>query len=258
MGLNLSNNINFLCIKEEEIGEKWLRHWERVWPHCKNWYISEGLIRRPGYQSCLTAIETYMPEIMPIYTKLTEVVGGDDIPSRYLSLYNPPPFLVGCSQAIWEQDELFLIKNYDYGPTLFERTLFSSNWLKPVMGLLDCAWGILDGINGSGLIASLTFGGKKEVGEGFGAPLILRYILETCDTVAEAKLKIKSIPCHMAYNVTLLDSSGKYTKVFLAPNKKASFKDDPVSTNHQEKIEWLEYAHFSKTLQRYNLSLIHI
>lgn len=91
--------------------------------------------------------------------------------------------------------------------------------MKPVIGLLDCAWGLLDGINGSGLIASLTYGGKKGVGEGFGAPLILRYLIESCDTVAQAKAKVKNIPCHMSYNINLLDATGAYTKVFLAPGK---------------------------------------
>ena len=237
---------------EDDIGEKWLEHWERVWPHCKVWFLSQGLLRRPGYQSCLDALEIFMPEIVPVYNKLNEKMGGADIPCRFLSLYNPPPYMVGCSQAIWDRDDLFLIKNYDYGVSLFERTLFYSNWVRPVIGLLDCAWGLLDGINGSGLVASLTFGGKKDLGEGFGAPLIVRYILESCDTVAEAKVKIKTIPCHMAYNITLLDKEGDYCKVFLSPGKKAIFRKDPVSTNHQTKIEWLEYAKFSNTVGRYN------
>lgn len=253
MGLNLSNTkFNFRCVREDDLGDKWFDHWERVWPHCKEWYLSEGLLRRPGYQSCQSALEMHMPELLPIYTKLTEKVGGDDIESRFLSLYGAPPYLVGCSQAIWERDDLFMLRNYDYGLSLFERTLFCSNWIRPVMGLLDCAWGLLDGINASGLVASLTFGGMKEVGEGFGAPLIVRYLLESCDTVKEAKQKIKTIPCHMAYNITLLDASGNYVKVFLAPGKNAVFKHDPISTNHQEQITWLEYAQFSRTLQRYD------
>lgn len=245
--------MEFLCVDEEKIGDKWLAHWEQVWPSCKNWYLSEGLLRRPGYQSCLSALEEHMPEIVPIYNQLTDKVGGDDIESRFLSLYSPPPYLAGCSQAVWDRDELFLIKNYDYGLSVFERTLFRSNWVRPVIGLLDCAWGLLDGINGSGLIASLTFGGKKKVGEGFGAPLILRYLLESCDTVAQAKVKIKNIPCHMSYNINLLDATGAYTKVFLAPDKPAVFQRDKVSTNHQEEIDWLEYATFSRTLERYEL-----
>jgi predicted choloylglycine hydrolase len=253
VGSSLSNTeFNFLCVKEDDIGDKWLKHWDRVWPHCKKWYLSQGLIRRPGYSSCVDALEVFMPEIVPVYNKLNKIVGGGDIECRFLSLYGPPAYAVGCSQAVWDRDDLFLIKNYDYGVSLFENTLFNSSWIRPVIGVLDCAWGLLDGINASGLVASLTFGGRKDLGEGFGAPLIVRYILETCDTVAEAKAKIKNIPCHMAYNITLLDSAGDFTKVFLCPGKKALFRNDPVSTNHQDKIDWIEYAKFSNTVQRYH------
>lgn len=194
-----------------------------------------------------------MPELEPIFSRLVEGVGGSDVAARFLSLYNPPPYLAGCSQAVWNKGgELFLIKNYDYSLHKFEGTLFYSNWLKPVIGMLDCAWGLLDGINSSGLVASLTFGGKKEVGEGFGAPLILRYILETSTSVEDAKVRIAKIPCHMAYNVILLDSTGAYSKVYLCPGREAIFNNDPVSTNHQGSIDWLEYAEFSRTIERYN------
>lgn len=194
-----------------------------------------------------------MPEIEPVYSQLVEKTGGADLAARFLSLYNPPPYLAGCSQAIWTRDDLFMLKNYDYGLQFFERTLFYSNWLKPVIGMLDCAWGLLDGMNDSGLVASLTFGGKKEVGEGFGAPLILRYLLETSSCVEDAKARIAHIPSHMAYNVTLLDSTGAFTKVYLHPGRPAVFTHDPVSTNHQERMDWLEYAEFSRTIERYNL-----
>lgn len=253
--LNLSNVVfDFHCVYEESPGEKWLAHWNQVWPHCKRWYLSEGLLRRPGYQTCLSALRSFMPEIEPVFMDLLSKTEDTDIAGRFLSLYNPPPYLAGCSEAIWKKEDLFLIRNYDYGPEVFERTLLYSNWMKPVIGMLDCAWGLLDGMNADGLVASLTFGGKKEVGEGFGAPLILRYLLETSSNVDEARIRIAQIPCHMAYNVMLLDKSGHHVKVYLRPGSEAVFiENDPVSTNHQERIEWLEYAEFSRTIQRYNL-----
>jgi predicted choloylglycine hydrolase len=56
----------------------------------------------------------------------------------------------------------------------------------------------------------------------------------------------------MSYNVTLFDATGDYTKVFLSPGESAIFSDDPVSTNHQVSVSWLEYAEFSRTIERYN------
>ena len=57
----------------------------------------------------------------------------------------------------------------------------------------DCLWGLLDGINDSGLAVSLTFGGRKDVGDGFAIPLVVRYVLETCDTVAEARAALARV-----------------------------------------------------------------
>ena len=48
----------------------------------------------------------------------------------------------------------------------------------------DCLWGLLDGMNDRGLAVSLTFGGRPDVGDGFAIPLVVRYVLETCDDVA--------------------------------------------------------------------------
>ncbi len=64
----------------------------------------------------------------------------------------------------------------------------------------DGLWGLLDGMNAAGLVLSLTFGGRQVVGEGFGVPLILRYVLEFCRTTEEATEVLARIPCHMTYN----------------------------------------------------------
>ncbi|HAJ19087.1 MAG TPA: hypothetical protein DCL95_03350, partial [Rhodospirillaceae bacterium] len=63
-------------------------------------------------------------------------------------------------------------------------------------------WGVLDGVNEKGLAVSLTFGGRRAVGEGFGIPVILRNILEFCATVEDAAKVLAEVPTHMAYNVT--------------------------------------------------------
>ena len=55
-----------------------------------------------------------------------------------------------------------------------------------VVGTEDCGWGLLDGVNDAGLAVSLTFGGRPQVGDGFGIPLILRYVLQTCTDVDQA------------------------------------------------------------------------
>ncbi|HNQ13755.1 MAG TPA: C45 family autoproteolytic acyltransferase/hydrolase [Bacteroidia bacterium] len=240
----------FSSIKEEKAGEIWAALFEKTWPAYKTWFLKEGHLARPGYLSSRNAIDQYMPELIPTYDELCELSGGSDLSSRFLSMYCPPPFMSGCTQVAWTKNEKALIRNYDYNPRWFEGIVYYSNWLKPVIGISDCNWGLLDGMNASGLCASLTFGGKKSVGKGFGIPLIIRYLLETCDTVEQACKALKVIPVHMAYNVMLLDQSGDYATVFLGPDRKAKILKSAVCSNHQEKIEWPEYAEATATSER--------
>jgi predicted choloylglycine hydrolase len=212
--------------------------------------LQEGYTARPGYLSCVEALEEHMPELLPIYEQVCEQAGGGDLVSRYLSLYQPPPFMSGCTQVAWNHKPYSLIRNYDYNPKWFEGVMLKTNWLKPVIGISDCNWGLLDGINADGLAISLTFGGRKISGEGFGIPLVMRYVLETCKDVPQAVSTLLRLPVHMSYNVTVLDKTGKYKTIYLTPDKGPHVDIERVATNHQQDIEWLEYAEMTATRER--------
>ena len=78
-----------------------------------------------------------------------------------------------------------LVRNYDYAPSRMEGIIWSTRLAeRRVIGMSDCLWGLLDGMNDAGLAVSLTFGGRRVLGDGFGIPLVVRYLLETCDDVA--------------------------------------------------------------------------
>ena len=168
------------------VREKWKELFDKTWPYYKRWFLSEGYKARPGYLSSVGELSKHMPEIMPIYTNLVELVGGDELKARFLSMYCPPAYMSACSQLAYTKGSNTLIRNYDYSLKLFEGTMLCTNWLQPVMGVSDSNWGLLDGMNSSGLSASLTFGGRKISGRGFGIPLVIRYILETSSTTKEA------------------------------------------------------------------------
>jgi predicted choloylglycine hydrolase len=124
-------------------------------------------------------------------------------------------------------------------------------WLgRRLVGMSDCLWGLLDGINDAGLAVSLTFGGRRVVGDGFGVPLILRYVLETCASVPEAAKALVRIPTHMAYNVTALDARQRHVTVYLAPDRPAIVTNAAVATNHQERVEWHQHARATATIER--------
>jgi len=54
----------------------------------------------------------------------------------------------------------------------------------------------------------------------------------------------------MAYNVTVVDKSGHYKTVQVAPNEKAVVTDAAFTTNHQKRLDWPENAAFNKTIER--------
>ena len=242
----------FEAIAEMTPGEKWQHHFERLWPGYRKWFLSEGDAARPSYLESRTEFQAHMPELMPTYETLTELAGASDLAARALALYCPPPYLTGCSQAVWMDDQSqILVRNYDYHPALIEGAVLYTCWNKRrVIALCDCLWGVLDGINDAGLVVSLTFGGRRVVGKGFGIPVVLRYVLELCETTDEAVDVLRRVPPHMAYNVTVLDAAGHFKTVYLCPDRPPVTRQFPVATNHQGKVEWLEHAHATSTLER--------
>lgn len=224
---------------------------DRAWPEYRRWYLRDGELARPTFLECERALRTHMPELVPIWEAIVESVGGGDLPARFLSLWRPRPFLTGCSQAAWTRDTPLLIRNYDYHPGLWDGVLLWSAWNRRVMAMSDCLWGVLDGMNDAGLAVALSFGGRRDIGVGFGLPVILRYVLEVCDDVASAVEVLRRVPSHMAYNVTLVDRERTVRTVRIGPDREAVVEDVPFATNHQHgRPVWPEYANATRTLER--------
>jgi predicted choloylglycine hydrolase len=239
-------------VKEEKPGEKWKQLFDKAWPYYRHWFLSDGYTARPTFLESRTKLRQYMPELEPIFNSLCELVGGGDLEARFLSHWSPPAYLSGCSQIAWNKDpnNYFLIRNYDYSPKLFEGVQLYTNWNKKVIGISDGLWGLLDGINEDGLVVSLTFGGRKIMGEGFGIPVIMRYVLEFCSNTKEAISALKRVPSHMAYNITLIDKKGISATVFVTPGVEARVYNYPIGTNHQEVVDWEDYAVLTETRER--------
>lgn len=192
-----------------------------------------------------------MPELVPLYQQACEWVGGNDLQARFLSHYRPPAYISACSQAVWPSDSPMLIRNYDYNPHAFDSLVLLTRWQgRTVLGTSDCLLGLVDGINDLGLSVSLTFGGRTATGDGFGVPLLLRYVLQTCETAVEASEALARIPTHMSYNVTVLDAKGHFRTVQLAPDKTAVITNAAVATNHQAGFQWDQQTHFTATVER--------
>ena len=144
-----------------------------------------------------------------------------------------------------------MVHNYDYNPSAFDSLVLHTGWQGcKVMGTSDGLWGLVDGVNDAGLSISLTFGGRRVVGQGFGVPLILRYVLQTCKTAREAGEVLARVPTHMSYNVTVLDARRNYLTAMMGPDREATISHAAVATNHQENVEWVSHARFTATVER--------
>ncbi|MEX1003073.1 MAG: C45 family peptidase [Crocinitomicaceae bacterium] len=244
--------LHFKAISEPgKPGVKWQRLFNIHWPAYRKWLISEKRSETPTLEASKEALKKYMPEMIPTYNRLCKLIKADPEAAQFLTGFQPPSYLNGCAQVVLKGKEPRLIRNYDYHPALTEGTQLLSCWNgKQVIATSDCLIGVLDGINEDGLAVSLSFGGRPEVGIGFGIPFILRYILEFCSTHEEAVAALCRIPTHMAYNVTVVDKSGGHKTVRLAPGRKPEVTEDNYVTNHQGTVNWPENAAFNQTVER--------
>ena len=221
----------------------------RFWPAYRRWMrqaVEQDLPR------CLDQLAEHMPELLPVFQRLHKRFGGTDEIGRFLTLYNPPRVVRACTQAILDSaDGSVLLRTYDHSPKLIDGVILRSNWLNtPTLTMTDCLWGALDGINGHGLSIALAFGGRNVSGDGFAAPLICRYVLETCADIKQARAALARLPVYMPYTFAVLDSSGDFVTAFLGPDAEPVFVTRRASANHQGRIEWPEYARFVKTAER--------
>jgi predicted choloylglycine hydrolase len=257
------HSLTIYGIHEEKPGPKWQSLFEATWGAYRRWYLSEtvktqeggGTDGRPDLATCAAALARHMPELVATWRRLVTLAGDDEVAARMLTLWDPPAFAPGCAQLVLERPQRMFIRNYDYSPELFEQVVYSSRFSsRRVIGTGDCLWALLDGMNDDGLVVSFTFGGRPGSGPGFGISLVVRYLLEVCSTVQEARAVMVRLPVSMAYNVTISDRTGAVVTVFVAPGAAAEFFDTPLATNHKgmngQVPEYPELARALKSVER--------
>ena len=226
--------ITMYGIREPMPGPRWQALFDATWPAYRRWYFSKGRAARPTLPIAGAALARHMPELLPTWAKLAEQTAFDQDAAAMLTQWNLPSFLpAGCSQVVTRSPGPSLARNYDYAPELFECVSISTDYLQPVIGTGDCLWGLLDGMNASGLAVSLTVGGDRAVGDGFAIPLVMRYLLETCEGVDDAEKTLRRLPIAMSYNLTLVDRTGEVRTAHVGPAREPEVRDQPCATNHR-------------------------
>lgn len=242
----------FRAVVEDRPGPIWRQHFHAVWPAVRDWYLKDGLAARPTPAVARATLQRFMPETVEIYDRLCRLAGDDEVAHRALSGVNPPRVIAGCSQTAWlGAGGPALLRNYDFETDFTTGIIEMTRWSgRRVIAMREAFWGCLDGMNEDGLAVSLTFGGRKAHGPGIAMPMVLRYVLETCRTTAEAVAKLLAIPVPMAQNVTVLDRSGDVATVFTGSDRAPATTSRLLCTNHQEQVAWPEMAAASRSLER--------
>ncbi|MGD1916798.1 MAG: C45 family autoproteolytic acyltransferase/hydrolase [Phycisphaerales bacterium] len=239
-----------MLFRSMEDGEALDTAFEAYWPAYREWMAKPK--KRTSAKRAREALAEYMPELVPTLEQLLARFGDRAEVARFLTLYNPPPLVRGCTQAIWLGDGgPAMVRNYDHAPHLADGVVLHADWggVKTLC-VTDCLWGALDGVNEHGLCVALAFGGRPTRGDGFAAPLLVRYALQTCTTANEAAEAIARVPCAMTYTFVCLDEHGDHATVYAAPDRPARIDHQLASANHQGKVEWPQYALKCKTVER--------
>lgn len=245
-------HLNFKSLTEDRPSDALRQVFAHGWPGWSAWLRKRRTANAKDVRDASLALRQHMPEFESLWDNWLTICGDEPDTALFLSFWSPPRYLVHCSQAVLVDDQgPLLIRNYDLDPKLNESTLLSTNWRgRRVVGMVEGIVGLADGMNDAGLAASLTFGGRTIRSNGFGIPLIIRYILEMCADVQQAVEALRAVPSHMSYNVTVADAAGAWATVMMAPDRPAIVTRTPFTTNHQLGVEWPRHGRFSNTLGR--------
>jgi predicted choloylglycine hydrolase len=229
---------------------RWAERIRGLWPRAERALAPEAFTP-DGAATARRMFEQHMPELVPALDQLARQV-GEARGETFLTLAALRPFYASCTQT---GGHGVLLRNYDFDPGEVEGLIVRSSLLRPVLGTQDGGWGLLDGMNDAGLAVSLTFGGREVHGPGFAIIIVLRYLLETCDTVDQALARLASIPICVPQNVTLVDP-GRAVTVYTGPDipmteaREAPDVAEACAANHQHLPMPEGQERFSRTQER--------
>ena len=122
-----SRALRFIGVDEPEPGPRWQALFAETWPAYRALVARAGRGPAPGPRGGRGgAAAATCRSCVGVYDELVRLAGGDDAAAAMLALWNPPPFIVACSQAVVarrDTGEPVLLRNYDYDPRLFEATV---------------------------------------------------------------------------------------------------------------------------------------
>lgn len=175
-------------------------------------------------RDCLPVYQRCFPEVVTEMQGMADGQGRplENITSLLLPMYCFAPQNHCTAFAVSDGTNIMLGKNSDFLVSL-EKLYMNCRYA------IDGAWAfngnttafiqIEDGMNQKGLAAALTFLYPHIRQPGLNAGMLVRYILEKCETTPQAIAALKSLPIASAQTITLADHAGQIAVVECNPVK---------------------------------------
>jgi len=125
------HSTTFRSRRISKIDSQWQAVFNDYWPAYKVWYRQkkQGDINPQALKQGHRQLASIMPEMLPLYEDFLEVGNDCPVAAQFLTGYQPPAYLVNCSQAVLLDEEPVLMRNYDLSPDLSENLVTQSDWL---------------------------------------------------------------------------------------------------------------------------------
>ena len=208
-----------------EVGYKWgklLSKREIKLDHCPTFELTEE--RYKFGKQCVEQYEIYFPEILE---EIKGIADGNEVPVETLhallmSMYCFE-FENKCTCfAISTEEEIIFARNSDFLvklEKLYMNCIYNLKGSYSFNGNTTAFVQMEDGINEYGLAVGLTFVYPRIRKAGLNAGMLVRYILEKCQTTKESLDELKRLPIASAQTLTIADKNGNIVVVECNPKK---------------------------------------
>lgn len=198
-----------------EAGYKWgrllLKNGKRL-DHCPTFALAED--KYAFARDCTAVYQKHFPEILD---EIQGIADGNEVPAETLQALL---FCMYCFEfdnkctcfAFSKGEEVVFARNSDFLVSLeklYMNCLYHLKGGYAFNGNTTAFVQMEDGVNQHGLAVGLTFVYPHMRKPGLNAGMLLRYLLEKCETTREALEKLYELPIASAQTLTIADKGGK-------------------------------------------------
>lgn len=222
-------------------------------PELRRINILEDAVSAPDVQEIQSIIEAFSPPVNEELEGLTELAG---VPKARLTVFSAHSYRTGaCSHfcalpSITKNHDILYGRSYEWTPEdELNLMVVRETGLPAHIGFSLFLFGRMDGMNAHGFTVTMSSCEfmQPSYGKGLWFPLVLRILLNCCETVEDAEYLLKQLPLCCSVNLLFADRFGGAKTAEIAcygSEKQISFRSGDaylVSTNHYENADMKQY-----------------